>query len=164
MHAQCVCMLSLCLQSACECSACAYKVQVYAHYAWTKCVSKNVSARYSLYNSPRVTFRWAGLQRRPGPGDTGGRGKACRPACPGRSGSCVVCRARTPPLPLHRADPARPVGRAPLVDPARLVDPTCPAGTGSTPPTATGIWCTEVVKVTLVSVIALKHYVKALML
>ena len=44
------------------------------------------------------------------------------------------------PLPRRHAGPARPVGRAPLADPARPVGTVHPAGTGSTHPAATGIW------------------------
>ncbi len=89
-----------------------------------------------------VTFRSADWQRRPVPGDTGGRVRACRPLCPGRSGSCAVCRARMLPLLRRRsAGPARPVGRrAPLAGPARPVGTVHPAGTGSTHPAATGIF------------------------
>jgi hypothetical protein len=86
-----------------------------------------------------ITFRSADWQRRPAPGDTDEMERACRPACPGRSGSCAVCRARMLPLLRRRAGPARPLGRDPLADPARPVGFVHPAGTGSTHPAATGI-------------------------
>jgi hypothetical protein len=49
------------------------------------------------------------------------------------------------PLLRRRAGPARPLGRAPLGDPARPVGTVHPAaGTGSTHPAATGI-CNQIV-------------------
>ncbi len=48
------------------------------------------------------------------------------------------------PLLRRRSGPARLLGRAPVVDPARPVGTVHPAGTGSTHPAATGI-CNQIV-------------------